>query len=359
MVSTIALIVFHEVAARTGIATGKGMARLVRERYGRRAALVAISALLVANLGTLCAEFAGVAAGMGLAGVPPWVSVPITAAGVIVLVVRGSFRRIEHLLLALSAVFVAYVAAGYLAHTAWGAVARGTFMPSLPGTGAGLLAAVACLGTTLAPWGLTFVQSYVVDKRLTLAQLRYERIDVVTGAVMTGVIGAFVVVACAATLHPLGVHIHDASDAAEALRPVAGSLAAGLFGVGFVGAALLAAAIVPLSTAYSVAEALERPADIDDRVRDAPLFYGIFFLAVVLSAALVIVPGAPLITILFGSQVLNAVLLLAVLPFLRALARDRALMGEARLGTIGSWATAAAIILVAVSVVMLGILQLI
>jgi Mn2+/Fe2+ NRAMP family transporter len=313
--------------------------------------------LVIANLGTLCAEFAGVAAGMKLAGIPPWASVPVAAVAVTALVVRGSFHRVEHLLLALSAVFVAYVGAGYLSHPSWAAVGRGLVVPSLPPTRAAVLAAVACVGTTLAPWGLAFIQSYVVDKRLVIAELRYERADVVLGAVMTGLIGAFVIVACAATLHPSGVRIEDASDAALALRPVAGSLAAGLFGLGFVGASLLAAAVVPLSTAYSVAEALERPADLDDRFRDAPVFYGTFFTSVGLGALVAMLPGAPLITILFITQVANAILLLAILPFMRALARDDSLMGEHRLGTAGSFATAAVITLVAASVVTLAVLQ--
>ena len=175
----------------------------------------------------------------------------------------------------------------------------------------------------------------------------------VTGAVLTGVIGLFVVVACAATLHVHGRHIHDASDAAVALRPLAGSAARTLFGLGLVGAALLAAAVVPLSTAYSVAEAFERPCDLNDGFRDAPLFYGAYGVTTAVAMVLVLIPGAPLIPILFLSQVLNAVLLLAILPFLRRLARDVELMGEHRLGTADSWITAAVIALIAISVVAL------
>lgn len=175
---------------------------------------------------------------------------------------------------------------------------------------------------------------------------------------LTGVIGVFVVVACAATLHVQGRHIHDASDAAVALQPLAGSAARTLFGLGLVGAALLAAAVVPLSTAYSVAEAFEQRADLNDSLREAPMFYGAYGASVVLAVALVLVPGAPLVPILFLTQALNAVLLLAILPFLRALARDPAVMGEHRLGRADTWATAAVIGLVAVSVVALGVLSL-
>jgi len=355
--STVALIVFHEVAARMGVVTGKGLMCLVRERYGRRATQGALTALLIANLGTICAEFAGVAAGMQVLGGPSaYISVPLAAAAVSVLVLRGSFGRVEHVLLALSAIFIAYVVSGLLARPDWGATAHGLVVPGMPLTRAAVLATVATVGTTLAPWGLSFIQSYAVDKRLSVKDLRYERVDVVSGAVLTGIIGLFVVIACAATLNVDGRHIKDASDAAAALRPLAGNAAQTLFGVGLVGAGLLAAAVVPLSTAYSVAEAFDKPADLNDGFRQAPLFYGAYGASVTIAVTLVLIPGAPLIPILFLSQALNAVLLLAILPFLRSLARDPAVMGEYRLGRVSSFATAAVIALVAVCVVALFVL---
>jgi NRAMP (natural resistance-associated macrophage protein)-like metal ion transporter len=356
--STFALIVFHELAARTGVVTGKGLMRLVRERYGHRPTQIALAALVIANVGTICAEFAGVAAGMEvLSGTSRYITVPFAAAAVSVLVLKGSFRRVEHVLLALSSIFIAYVVSGFLAHPDWGATAQGLVVPGMPLTRRGVLDTVATIGTTLAPWGLAFMQSYAVDKRIAVKDLRYERIDVITGAVLTGVIGVFIVIACAATLHAQGQHIHDAGDAAVALRPLAGSAAQTLFGLGLVGAALLAAAIVPLSTAYSVAEAFGRPADLNARFRDAQLFYGAYGASALVAVALVLIPGAPLIRILFLSQALNAVLLLAILPFLRALARDPDVMGEHRLSRFGSVLTAAVIGLVAVSVATLAILS--
>ncbi len=356
--STVALIVFHELAARTGVVTGKGLMRLVRERYGTRATTVALSALVIANVGTICAEFAGVAAGMEvLTGASRYLTVPFAALAVGVLVLRGSFGRVEHVLLALSAIFIAYIFSGFLAGPDWGATAHGLVVPSLPSTRHGILVVVATLGTTLAPWGLAFIQSYAVDKRLKVKDLGYERVDVVSGAVLTGVIGVFIVVACAATLHAHGRHIHDASDAAVALRPLAGSAAQTLFGLGLVGAALLAAAVVPLSTAYSVAETFEQRADLNDSFDQAKLFYCAYAGSVLLAITLVLIPGAPLISILFLSQALNAVLLLAILPFLRALARDRGLMGAYRLGRLDSLTTALVIVLVAVSVIALLVLS--
>ena len=356
--STAALIVFHELGARMGIVTGKGLMALIREHYGTRAARIALSALVIANTGTLCAEFAGISAALELlGGVTRYISVPVAALGVSLLVLRGSFRRVEHVLLALSAVFVAYILSGFLAHPDWGETAKGLVVPDMPLTRDAVLVAVATVGTSIAPWGLAFIQSYAVDKRLHIEDLSYERIDVIAGAVLTGIIGLFVVVACAATLHVQGVTINDAGDAARALEPLAGSLASTLFALGFLGAALLAAAIVPLSTAYSVAEASGERCDLNDSFEEARLFYFSYGVVVVIAATLVLIPGAPLIPILFLSQALNAVLLLVLLPFMRRLGRDPELMGTNALGPVGRVVTGAVLGLVAVSVAALAVLS--
>ena len=355
--STGALIVFHEVAARTGIVTGKGMLALIRQARGPRAAAAVAGALLLANLGTLAAEFAGLAAGAELlTGAGRGVSITIAVAAVAMLVMRGSFHRVEHLLLALGSVFVAYLIAGVLAHPDWGAAARGALVPTLPGERDALLAVVATIGTTLAPWGLAFIQSYAVDKRLRPQDIGLERVDVAFGAVMTGVIGLFIVVTCAATLHRQGIEIDSAADAARSLEPLAGGLARSLFGIGFVGAALLAIAVVPLSTAYSLAETRGRPAVLDSSVREEPFFYGAYLGVTLVAAAFVLIPGIPILPLLYLSQALNAVLLLVILPFIRHMAADAAVMGEHRLGWVGSTLTALVTLAVAVSVVALGVL---
>ena len=341
-----------------GIVTGKGLMALIREHSGKRAAHFALGALVIANTGTLCAEFAGISAALELlGGVTRYASVPLAAIAVSLLVLRGSFRRVEHVLLALSTVLLAYILSGFLAHPDWGATAKGLVVPSIPLTRDAVLVAVATVGTTIAPWGLAFIQSYAVDKRLRIEDLRYERIDVVVGAVLTGVIGMFIVVACAATLNAQGVTIDDAGDAARALEPLAGSLASTLFALGFLGAALLAAAIVPLSTAYSVAEASGARADLNDSFDQARLFYCSYGVVVLIAVTLVLIPGAPLIPILFLSQALNAVLLLVLLPFMRRLGRDPAVMGENALGPTGRVLTGAVVGLVAVSVAALAVLS--
>jgi Mn2+/Fe2+ NRAMP family transporter len=356
-VSTAALVVFHLLGARMGVVTGRGFLTLVRQHRGPRNAGVVLGALVIANVGTLCAEFAGVAAGAELlGGISKYASVPLAGICVSVLVLRGSFHRVEHVLLALSTVFVTYIASGFLAHPDWGQAARGLVVPHLPLTRDAVLVAVATVGTTLAPWGLVFIQSYAADKHLELKDLRYENVDVIVGAILTGVIGLFVVVACAATLHANGIEIDDAKDAARALEPLAGRSASTLFGVGFLGAALLAAAVVPLSTAYSVAETAGKPADIDDSFEQAPLFYLSYGAAVTIAAGLVLIPGAPLIQILFLSQALNAILLLVMLPVMRSLASDTLVMGEQALQRRGQIVTGVFLALIAAAVLTLGVL---
>jgi Mn2+/Fe2+ NRAMP family transporter len=328
LLSTVALIVFHSLGARMGVVTGQGLIGLIRQRYGVRSAGLAVTVLMLANIGTTCAEFAGVAAGFELFGVSRYLSVPIAAVVVSALVLRGSFHRVEHILMALATVFVAYIAAGLLGDPDWGAALTGLVVPTMPLTRDAVLIVTATVGTTLAPWGLSFIQSYAVDKKLAVADLRYERIDVVTGAVLTGVIGFFVVLACASTLHVQGVTINSAADAAGALEPLAGGLASILFGIGLIGAALLAAAILPLSTAYSVCEFTGSEAALDDSFGEATLFYATYLVVTGVAASIVLFPGAPLIPILVLSQVLNAILLLPLLVFMYGIARDRDLMGD-------------------------------
>ena len=357
LISTVALILFQDLGARIGVVTGQGLAGLIRQRYGARAGMVSITALVLANIGTTTAEFAGIAAGAEIFGIPRWISVPTGAIMVSVLVLRGGFRGVERVLLALSGIFLAYIAAGLLAGPDWGAAFQGLVTPTLPPTKDALLLSTATLGTTLAPWGLAFIQSYAVDKKINPQQLRLLRVDVIAGAVLTGVIGFFVVVACAATLHPNGIRIDDASAAARALEPLAGPLAAELFAVGLIGAALLAASILPLSTAYSVCDVAGRPAALDDSIREAPLFYGTFATVTVIGAGLVLLPGVPLVPILIGTQVINAILLLPLLFYMSGIAQNRSLMGKYAVGRLTASSYWVIIALVIASVATLGVLS--
>lgn len=359
LVSTVALILFQDLGARIGVVTGQGLAGLIRQRYGAKAGVVSIAALVLANIGTTTAEFAGIAAGAEIFGIHRWVAAPVAAILVSALVLRGGFRSVERVLLALAAVFAAYIGAGILANPDWGAALHGLVVPALPPTRDAIVLTTGTLGTTLAPWGLAFIQSYAVDKKLRPSELGLLRIDVVTGAVLTGVIGFFVVVSCAATLNAKGIAVNDAAVAAQALEPLAGHLAAELFAVGLIGAALLAASILPLSTAYSVCDVAGRPAALDDSPREAPLFYGTFGAVTVLGAALVLLPGVDLTIVLVGTQVVNAVLLLPLLYYMSGIARDPKLMGEHRAGRVVTAAYWAVIALVCACIAAMAVLSLI
>ena len=232
-------------AVRIGAATGLGFVANLRVRWGHRAGWLAAAGLLFANFGTICAEYAGIASAAELAGIPAWFSAPAAAVLISVVVVLGSFHRVEGVLLVISSTLALYLVDGLLAGPDWGQVLQGSLIPRLPATEAGWVVLTATLGTTLAPWGLAFIQSYAVDKKISLADLRVERIEVTAGSVLTGVIGMAIAVACAATLYPHGVHVQDAADVARSLEPMAGAWAKLLFGVGLLGASLLAAAVVP------------------------------------------------------------------------------------------------------------------
>ena len=328
LISTLALIIFQDLGARIGVVTRQGMIGLVRQKYGARSGMLSATVLILANIGTMTAEFAGIAAAGELFGLSKYVSVPLAAILVSFLVLRGSFARIEKVFFIISAVFLAYLIAGFLAHPKWGEAFKGLVSPTMPLTHDAIYIATATLGTTLAPWGLAFIQSYAVDKRLTRDDLKLLRADVWTGSLLTGIIGFFVIVTCAATLNVSGTKIDDASKAAQALEPLAGTLAKDLFAFGLIGAALLAASILPLSTAYSVSDLTGRPAALNDKFNEAPLFYSTFGFITFISALLVLIPGAPLIRILILTQILNAILLLPLLIYMFGISRDKRLMGE-------------------------------
>lgn len=330
--STVLLVQFHLIAVRLGAATGKGFVALIREKWGRGAGYIAVGGLLLANFGTICAEYAGISAAGGLIGIPSWISAPLAGLLISLVVVFGSFHRVERVLLVISASLSLYIVDGFLAAPDWGAVWHHSLVPHLPTSAAGWIAIAAALGTTLAPWGLAFIQSYAVDKKISIATLRWARVDVVIGSVLTGVIGLAIAVACAATLHQSGVPIEDAGDAAKALEPLAGRFATVLFGAGLLGASLLAAAIVPIATAYSIAEGVGEAASLDLDSHHFQWFYAAFIGLTIAAVSVVSLPGLPLIPLIYSSQVVNAVILPAHVIALQLLSSDATITATARPG---------------------------
>ena len=324
----LALFVVQEMSSRLGVVTGKGLADLMREEFGVKATFYLMVALLLTNLGNTMAEFAGLAAALEIIHVPRLVSVPIGAIFVWWLVTWGTYRAVEKAFLMASAFYVAYVISGIMAKPDWGNVLVSTVTPSFDMNLAFVVMVVGIVGTTIAPWMQFYQQAAVVEKGIPTRNLREARLDVAIGSLMAVLVVWFILISCGATLHKAGIPIRNAADAAHALVPLAGRYAALLFGFGLFNASLFAAAILPLSTAYSVCEGMGWERGIDKKLQEAPWFYGIYTALIALGAGAILIPGVPLLKVLYLSQVANGILLPAVLLFMLILANRRDIMGE-------------------------------
>ena len=324
---TIALYVIQEMASRLGAVTGKGLADLIRERFGVRTTLWVMLVLLAADFGNTLAEFSGLAAGGEIFGVSKYVFVPIGAVTVWLLVIRGTYRSVERIFLGASAFYVAYVISGVLAKPDWGVVLRASVVPSFSFQAAYLLMFVGVIGTTIAPWMQFYLQSTVVEKGITVKEYGYTRTDVLVGSFMTDIVAWFIIVACGATIFAHHIHVETVKDAALALVPLAGRYAAALFALGLINASIFSASVLPLATSHYVCEALGFEAGIDRTIRQAPVFYGLYIALIVGACIIVLLPNAPLLQILFLSQVANGVLLPFILVFMLLLVNQKRLMG--------------------------------
>jgi NRAMP (natural resistance-associated macrophage protein)-like metal ion transporter len=354
-VTIVVLAIVQEMAARLGVVTGQGLSDLIRDRFGVRWTAFAMLVLLLANVANTVAEFSGAAAATEIFGIPRFVTVPMVAIAIWALVIYASYRTVERVFLSVMVVFVAYIASAILARPDWGEVGRALAAPSLDLTPAVLLLMVALVGTTITPYMQFYLQSAVAEKGIDEEELRLEQGDAIAGAVWTNVIAVFIVVATATTIHAVGGRIETAEDAALALGPVAGQLSSALFAIGLFGASVLAATIMPLSTAFVICEAFGWESGVDKRFRDAPSFFFIYTLVLVLGAAVVLIPGLDLLPLIVGSQNLQGLLLPIVLVFMVLLVNDARLMGRHRNGRLANVVAWAAVGLVVVlDVVLLG-----
>ena len=326
LLAALGAVVLLEMAARMGAATGKGLEELIRERFGVRVTLAIILALVIANLGTTTAQFAGIAASAELFGLARHIVVPIAAVAVWLLVVRGSYQRVERTMLFLTLYALAYVVTALLVDPPWSQVLRGAVIPSVHFDAEYLLAALATIGTTVTPWACVYMQASVAEKGISMAEYPYTRLDVVFGLSVSSLVAAFIVIGAADTLFVSGVRVETATQAAQALAPLAGPWARQLFGIGLFGASLLAASILPLATTYAVCEVFGWERGVDRRAEEAPIFYGIYTSLVVLSTLIVLIPGVPLFPLMWLSQVLNALLLPVVVFLMLRLANDAHIM---------------------------------
>lgn len=335
VVITVSLVVVQEMAARMGLVTGKGLADLVREEYGIRWALFATGSVLVANLGICISEFVGIGAALGLAHVPVPVSVPIGAAAVWLLLVRGTYRLAQRIFVAMTIPFFAYPIAAILAHPHWSNVAHATVAPNIQTSPGYVLLFVATAGTTITPFMQLYLQSAVVERGLGPEDLSKERAEVITGSIFANLVAVFIIIATAATLYVHGHRtVNSAADAAQALEPFAGRFAEVLFAVGLLGASLLAAAVLPVTAAYVISETFGFERGISRSPREAPVFVGVVTALVVIGAVVAMVPGIPVFRLLVGVQAVNGVLLPVTLFFVWRLSASKELMGRHRNGPI-------------------------
>ena len=351
------LTVVQETAARMGCVTGKGFASLIRERFGIRPTALAMAALLVSNTAVTLSEFAGIASGMSLFGIPSFVSVPLAGLVVWLLSTGGSYKRVEKVLLAVSCVFLTYVAAAFMAGPDWGAVAKGTLVPTAVGDARFFSLLIATIGTTIAPWMIFLAQNNVVDRGEGPETLRYQRADSVSGSVVACIVAWFIIITTGTVLYPAGISVDSAADAASALAPIAGPYAEKLFAAGLVAASFLAACVLPGITSSAICEAFGWERGADRTWSEAPTYKGIITFILVVSCAIVLVPNVNLFGVMTTAQVISGILLPVLLVFQVLIINDRHIMGRyvnSRLWNVLTWGT---IVLVAVLTVVLFVMQ--
>ena len=352
---TIALIVVQEMCARMGAVTGKGLADLIRENFGVKVAFWVLLVFVLGDLGNTASEFAGVATVApifqhSVAWLSKYVLVSLAAIFVFVMVTRGNYRLVEKIFFFFCFIYLSYVVSGLIVKPDWADVMHQFIFPHFAPTKAYLLTAIAVIGTTISPWMQFYIQSAIVEKGIKVQDYKYSRIDVVTGATFTDIIAFFIIVASAATIFVHNAHapasgqivVNDAGQLADALAPLAGKFASLLFAIGLLNAAVFTASILPLSTAYYVCEAFGFESGVDKKFSEAPFFYGLYAGMIAIGAGVVLLPGAPLLGIIFWSQVLNGALLPVVLVFMLLLINDKILMGTYTNGlvfNIIAWAT--------------------
>jgi Mn2+/Fe2+ NRAMP family transporter len=356
--TTIALVVIQEMVGRMGVITGKGLSDLIRENYGVKTTFFMMLGLLIANFGNTVANFAGLAASMEILGFTKYIMVPLGAITIWILVTKGSYRVVEFILLYACIIFVGYIISGVMAKPDWNTVVKQTFLPKLQWNSEYIMMSIAIIGTTITPWMQFYLQSSIAEKGITKEHYKASRLDVVIGCSITDIISFFIIVTCGTLLFPYGIRINEASEAALALRPLAGDYASLIFAISLANASLLGAIIVPLATAYYICEAMGWERGVNKTFKDAPQFMWIYTLTIALASLLVLIPGAPLVFLMVLSAVINGLLLPFVLVFAIFLINNKKLMGEftnSKMYNYISWGTVIAVICLTISWVVTSI----
>jgi len=343
----ISLIVVQEMCARMGAVTGKGLSDLIREEFGVRWTLFAMLILLIANVAVTISEFAGIAASLEIFGLSKYLTVPLIAFFIWFLIVKGSYRIVERVFIGVCFIYFAYIFSGFMARPEWVQVARHTFVPSFSFNRDMILIAIAMIGTTVTPWMQFYLQSSIVEKGIKLKQYRFQKWDIIAGSVIAVIIAAFIIIACGATLHIQGITVHEAKDAALALSPIAGNYAALLFALGLFASSVLGASILPLSSSYAICEAFGWENGISKNFSEAPIFFTLYTILIVVGASVVLIPKLHLFSVMVFSQTANGILFPFILIFMLILVNKKRLMGEhtnSRLYNVIAWSTALSLI---------------
>lgn len=355
-VMCVLLIVVQLTASRMGAVTGKGFAALIRERFGIRLTALAMLCLLIGNVCTTFSEFAGIASGMEMFGVPAWVSVPVAAAGVWLLIVGGSYKRVEKVFLILSFVFITYIVAAFMSQPNWADTIQMTVVPHVAHEQSFISLTIAMIGTTIAPWMMFFAQSNIVEKGATMDDALSLKVDAISGTIAACLVAWFIIVTTGTVLFPEGIVIESAADAAHALSPFAGQYAEVLFAVGLIAASFLAACVLPLTTSFVICEAFGWEAGVSFKWKEAPMFKGIFTFVIFFSAIVVILPNINLMAVMLTAQFVNGLILPVLLVFMAIISSDKRVMKQWRLPVVMRillWVTVAIVtVLTAILLVM-------
>ncbi len=339
---TIALIVIQEMCSRMGVVTGKGLADLIREKFGVKVTFYAMAAFLLSNFTNTISEFSGIAASCEIFGISRYISLPVSAIAIWWIVVKGTYKSVEKVFLIACLFYLAYVITGFMVHPSWNTVAKEALSPRFSFNKAYILMIMGVIGTTIAPWMQFYQQSSVVEKGINIKEYKYARLDVIIGGIVVSIVAMFIVISCAATLFKSGIRIESAKDAAIALKPLAGDYCSALFAFGLLNASIFSAMILPLATAYSVCEGLGWETGVDKRLKEAPQFYFLFTALIILGAGVIMFPRINLIMVMLLSQAANSVFLPFVLIFMLLLINDKRLMGRYKNSiffNIIAWAT--------------------
>ncbi len=324
----VALIIIQEMSARMGVVTGKGLSDLIREHFGVKITVYLLLAVVLTNFGNIIAEFAGVASSLEIFRIPKYVSVPVSAVIVWLLVVKGTYRSVEKVFLYACLFYITYIVSGFLARPDWAEIGKNLVRPDFDVSSGRLGMIIGLVGTTIAPWMQFYLQASVVEKNILAKDYKHSRLDVVLGSIIVTVVAGFIVLTCAATLFKAGIRVETASDAALALKPLAGEYCSALFAFGLLNASLFAASILPLSTAFLVCEGMGWEAGVNKRFSEAPQFYGLYSLLIVFGAGIILFPKIPLFSVMYVSQIINGIVLPVILVFMLILVNNKKLMGE-------------------------------